>query len=137
MRSLTLTLACLLALTACGGGPTRPTPTPTPPPPVITPPPAPVPAPTPPPVQAWVQSGTGAQVFDMPRTVTRVRIFGDYSGRCENFIIHIAGRGVVNEILGTCSVAIGPHFDGTFVTTGGVVEVLNSVGISWTLVQVG
>lgn len=84
----------------------------------------------------FTKTGTGASVFDMPTSVTRVRIFGDYGGFCENFIIHIAGRGVVNEILGSCSVASGRHYEGTFVTTGGVVEVLNSTGISWGFVEV-
>ncbi len=85
----------------------------------------------------FTKSGSGANVFDLPTTIKRIRIFGDYSGRCENFIVHIAGRSVVNEILGSCSVATSAsHFDGTFVTTGGVVEVTNSSGISWTLVEV-
>lgn len=84
----------------------------------------------------FTRSGMGANVFDMPMTVTRVRIFGDYAGTCENFIIRIAGRAIVNEILGSCSIASSRHFDGTFLTTGGIVEVLNSVGISWTLVEV-
>jgi hypothetical protein len=84
----------------------------------------------------FTKSGTGANVFDMPTSVTRVRIFGDYGGSCENFIIKIATRLVVNEILGSCSVASGRHFDGTFLTTGGVVEVTNSTGISWTFVEV-
>jgi hypothetical protein len=84
----------------------------------------------------FTRGGTGANVFDMPTTVTRVRIQADYGGSCENFIVHIGGRGVVNDILGTCSVASGRHFDGTFTTTGGVVEVLNSSGISWSFTEV-
>lgn len=85
----------------------------------------------------FTRGGTGANVFDMPTTVTRVRIQADYGGSCENFIVHIGGRGVVNEILGSCSVATsGRHFDGTFVTTGGVVEVLSSSGISWSFTEV-
>lgn len=85
----------------------------------------------------FTKSGMGANVFDMPTTVTRVRVFGDYGGNCENFIIHVGGRTLVNEILGSCSVATsGRHFDGTFVTAGGVTEVLNSSGISWTFVEV-
>jgi hypothetical protein len=83
------------------------------------------------------RSGSGANVFDMPSTVTRVRIIGDYGGSCENFIVRIAGRLIVNEILGSCSVATtGRHFDGTFLTSGGVVEVTSSSGISWSFTQV-
>lgn len=92
--------------------------------------------PSPAPPALFTRTGTGANVFDMPTNVTRVRIVGDYSGSCENFIIRIAGKGVVNEILGSCSIGIGSHFDGTFLTTGGVVEVLNSNGISWSFTEV-
>ncbi len=84
----------------------------------------------------YTHSGSGANVFDLPTSVKRVRIFGDYGGSCENFIINIAGRLIVNEILGSCSVASGRHFDGTFLSTGGVVEVTHSIGISWTFVEV-
>lgn len=86
--------------------------------------------------QPFTRTGSGANVFDLPTYITRVRIVGDYNGSCENFIIHIAGRGVVNEILGTCSVGSGRHFEGTYVTSGGVVEVLNSSGITWTFTEV-
>jgi hypothetical protein len=81
------------------------------------------------------KTGSGANVFDMPTSVSRVRNVGDYSGNCENFIIHIANRSVVNEILGSCSVASGRHYEGTFVTSGGVVEVLSSTSISWSFTE--
>jgi hypothetical protein len=101
----------------------------------LPPTPNPNPNPTPTPIPVFTRSGTGASVFDLPTYVTRVRITGDYAGFCENFIVHIAGRGVVNEILGTCSNGSGPHFDGTYATSGGQVEVLNSTGISWTFTE--
>ena len=42
----------------------------------------------------------GNTVFDMPGDVVRLRIFGRWSGRgTSNFIVHINGRSVVNEIL--------------------------------------
>jgi hypothetical protein len=65
-----------------------------------------------------------------------VRITGDFAGFCENFIVHIAGRSVVNAIVGTCSVGSGPHFEGTFATSAGLVEVLNSTGVAWTFTEV-
>jgi len=84
----------------------------------------------------YSRSGTGDNVFTIPTYVTRIRIQGTYTGSCQNFIVHIAGRGVVNEILGTCSIASGTRFDGTYVTSGGVAEVLNSTGVSWTFTEV-
>jgi hypothetical protein len=88
------------------------------------------------PLPIFTRSGTGANVLNIPTTVTRIRIQATYPGSCENFIVHINGRGVVNEILGTCSVASGRTFDGTFVTTGGLAEVLFSTNISWTFTEV-
>lgn len=89
------------------------------------------------PTPLFTRAGAGANVFDMPTTVSRTRIQATYGGNCENFIVRVAGRSVVNEILGTCSVASGRTFDGTFLTTGGgVVEVLFSVGVSWTFTEV-
>lgn len=84
----------------------------------------------PPPI--FVRSGRGANVFDMPTYVRRIRIEATYGGRCENFVVRIAGRLVVNEILGNCSVAgNGRDYDGTFATTGGVTEITFSNGIDW------
>lgn len=84
----------------------------------------------------FTKVGTGANVFDMPTYITRIRIQATYPGSCENFIVHIAGRGVVNEILGTCSIGLGRTFDGTFLTSGGVTEVLFSNGLTWTFTEV-
>ena len=116
--------------------PTVPTPTPAPPPPP-PPPPQPLPpppTPTPPSEPLFTRSGTGANVFDMPTTVRWVRITADYGGFCENFFVHIVGRSVVNETLGTCS--SGSHFEGTYATTGGTAEVTGSTGVAWTFTEV-
>lgn len=94
------------------------------------------PAPPSPPPAAWSYSGTGDSVFDMPRSVSRVRITGQYSAFCQNFVVKIDGRLIVNEILGTCSVAIGTTYDGTHLTGGGVVEVTNASGVRWSFSQV-
>ena len=80
------------------------------------------------------RTGTGDTVFDMPTSVSRVRITGDYSGGGSNFIVHIGGRGVVNEIIGTRWPST--HFEGTYVTSGGVVEILSSSGVSWSFEEV-
>lgn len=82
----------------------------------------------------WNKSGQGDTVFDMPTYVSRVKITGTYTGYSSNFIVHIAGRGVVNELLGTAWNQT--YFEGTYVTSGGVVETLYSSGVSWSFTEV-
>ena len=125
-------LAVVFLLTVslgCGGGdsPTTPSAIPTP---------RAVPTPVPTPTTIWGVSGAGDNVFDMPTYIRRVRIDGFYGGRCQNFVVRIAGRLVVNEILGNCSVALGRDFTGTYVTSGGVVEITNASGVQWTFTEV-
>jgi hypothetical protein len=89
------------------------------------------------PTPLFARSGSGNTVFDMPTTVSRIRVTGDYSGRCQNFIVHIGGRSIVNEILGTCSVATtGSHYDAIALTIGGVVEIIDASGVNWTFTEV-
>lgn len=82
--------------------------------------------------------GTGNNVFEVPSYVTRVRITGSYSGSCQNFVMRIGGRLIVNEILGTCSVASGRSYDGThqLQTPGGTGETTSSTNINWTVTEV-
>jgi len=82
------------------------------------------------------RSGTGASVFDIPSSVSRIQIAGTYNGSCENFIVLIGNELFVNEILGTCSVASGRNYDGTHATRGGRVEVKSSTGITWRFTEV-
>jgi hypothetical protein len=85
-----------------------------------------------PPRPTFSRTGVGVTVFDMPLDVQRVRIIGIYTGSCQNFIVHLRGRGLVNEILGSCSIGIGQRYDGIHQTNGGgTVEVLNASGVSW------
>lgn len=84
----------------------------------------------------FTRSGSGPTVFDMPTGITRVRITGNKPGSCENFIIWIGGRLVVNEIIGTCSIGIGPNYDGTHLVSGTVVEVRSSIGVNWTITEI-
>jgi hypothetical protein len=79
------------------------------------------------------RSGVGNTVFDMPTSVRRVHITGRYDQRCENFIIWIGGRLVVNEILGTCSIGSGPTYSGEHLVSGGVVEITGSNGVAWSI----
>ncbi len=84
----------------------------------------------------WSRSGSGDMVFDMPTYISRVRIVGTYTGYGSNFIVRIAGALVVNEILGTTSIGIGTRYDGTHLTSGGVVAITNSSGVSWSFTEV-
>lgn len=84
----------------------------------------------------WTRSGVGNTVWDMPTYFARVHIVGMTTSRCENFVARIGGRLVINEILGTCSVATaGTRYEGLHLTSGGVVEITNSVGVSWTFTE--
>lgn len=85
---------------------------------------------------AFSRSGTGDQVFDVPTSVSRVRVQATYGGDCQNFAIKIQGRLVVNTVLGSCPVASGRSFDGTYTTTGGVGEVVSSTGVQWVISEV-
>jgi hypothetical protein len=45
----------------------------------------------------YTRSGTGDNVFDIPSYVTRLRITGSTSSSCQNFVVRVAGRLVVND----------------------------------------
>ena len=82
----------------------------------------------------WSRSGAGDMVFDMPTYVKRVRIIGTYNGYSSNFIVWVGGDLLVNELLGT---GWGQtRYDGTHLTTGGVVEIKHSSGVSWSFTEV-
>ncbi len=81
-------------------------------------------------------AGTGDTVFDVPTRVSRVRIKGAYGGRCQNFVVWIGSDLLVNVILGTCSIASGTTFDGTYLTTGGVGRTELSTGVSWSITEI-
>ena len=83
----------------------------------------------------YTKTGTGDNVFDIPSYVTRVKITGDYSGNSSNFIVYIAGKLVVNELVGR---GWGQtHFEGTYlIAGGGVAQVQLSSGVSWTVTEV-
>lgn len=80
-------------------------------------------------------SGTGNTVFDAP-AMSRVRVIGTFTGFCQNFVMRVNGRLLVNEILGTCSSSSGTRIEGIYLTTGGVVEVTSSAGVAWEFIQV-
>lgn len=120
-------LLLVLAVTACGGSsPSGPT--------SFTPPPTPVPTATPTPAPLWHLEGSGDNVFDMPTSVRRVKITGDYTKNSSNFIIWISNRLVVNELIGTGWGTT--HFEGTYAVSGGQTEIKNSSGVAWTFAEV-
>ena len=54
----------------------------------------------------WQRTGSGSAILDLPTSITRIRIEGEYSGYLENFVVWCGIEGdfgglLVNEILGT------------------------------------
>lgn len=82
----------------------------------------------------WTMSGVGDSVFDMPTYVTKVRVVGTYTRNSSNFIVRVAGRLLVNELIGTGWSST--TYDGTLVTTGGQVAITSSSGVSWSFTEV-
>jgi hypothetical protein len=83
-------------------------------------------------------TGTGDTVFDMPLSVAKVHVVGTFNhSSCSNFIVKVAGRLLVNEIIGNCSIGIGPTYEGTLLTGGGgQVAITNSSGVEWSFTEV-
>jgi hypothetical protein len=88
------------------------------------------------PTPIFTQSGVGDNVFSIPSTVSKVRIQGTPSTACQNFVVKINGSLVVNVILGTCSVADTKTHDGTYLISGGTVQITISSGVSWNFTEV-
>lgn len=84
----------------------------------------------------FIRAGIGDTVFDMPTYVRRVRIQGSTSSSCQNFIVWVGGRLIVNVIIGGCSIADSRTHDGTYLVSGGVTEIKSSSGVSWTFTEV-
>lgn len=86
------------------------------------------------PYPVFSKSGSGPAAFDLPTYVARVRIQGrlDGSGFITNFVVKIAGKLVVNEGVSSSS-----GFDGTYTTTGGLVEVSSGLyPVAWTFTEI-
>jgi hypothetical protein len=88
-------------------------------------------------IPIFVKAGIGDTVFNIPSSISRITVTGDYGGFSSNFIVHCNGfTGFsVNELLGT---AWGPtHFEGTYLTHScTVVEILSSSGVSWSFTEI-
>jgi Carboxypeptidase regulatory-like domain len=81
----------------------------------------------------WSQKGVGNTVFDMPTYITRVHVIGDYGGYSSNFVIYVGGRLIVNELVGVAWKQT--HHEGTYLVPGGVVQITDSSGVSWSMVE--
>lgn len=92
---------------------------------------APASNPAPLPAAVWAgNSGTGDAVFDIPTSVTRIRIQGAAIGPDANFVVAIGGANKINTTLGPTQVPTA--FDGEFqLSAGGTVEITQSSGVSW------
>lgn len=88
------------------------------------------------PTPLFQRSGIGDSVFDIPTSVSRIRIQAEPTTSCQNFAVNIAGRLVVNVILGTCSVADARTHDGTYVTSGGTAQITISSGVRWVFTEI-
>jgi hypothetical protein len=76
----------------------------------------------------------GNTVFDMPASISRVRIVGVYRASSSNFIVRVGGRLIVNELVGR---SWGQErYEGVHLVTGGVTEITNSSGVEWSFVEV-
>jgi hypothetical protein len=83
-------------------------------------------------------TGVGNATFDLPQDATRLRIIGTYNDSSANFIVHIASRLVVNELVGTAWKQ--PRYEGDHAVPAEcgsptasrcVVEITNSSGVAW------
>jgi hypothetical protein len=84
---------------------------------------------------AFQQTGTGANVVELPSTVDVVNIRGTYVGSSENFVVLADGRLIVNAIIGT-SQTPAAH-EGTYAVSGGAtLEITQANGVQWSIAGV-
>lgn len=82
---------------------------------------------------AFRRTGFGNTVFDMPLCVNRLLIRGRWNGQgTSNFIVHVDGRSVVNEILRQTITYEGVHQ----VNGGKTVEIVSSGAIDWSFEEI-
>ena len=103
-----------------------------------------------PPTQTWTRQGSGPAILDLPSRIQRIRIEGTYNGFGVNFVVWCGVSGdrgclLVNEILGTASVASGTRYSGVHSALrsyGGrgqpcrELAIEYSVGVDWKILEV-
>ena len=83
----------------------------------------------------FTRSGTGDMVFDLPASVTRLRIGASYQGAGSNFVVRVDANTIVNVLLGQGQDRT--TFSGTYAVEGGAqVSIVNSTGVAWTMTEV-
>jgi len=87
-------------------------------------------------VPVFRQTGSGNNVFDVPRHVVRIRIIGSYPASSSNFVVRYNGSLVVNELVGTYWNM--PRYEGVHLvaTGGGTMAITNSSGVAWSFEEV-
>lgn len=86
-----------------------------------------------PPRPDFSRSGAGNTVFDLPPGVSRMLIRGRWTGRdTSNFIVHLDGRGLINEILRTSVTYEGVHA----INGGRTIEIVSSGAIEWSFQEI-
>jgi len=80
-------------------------------------------------------TGTGDTVFKLPASVSVLDITGRFEGGSSNFVVYIGGDLKVNEIIGTRWPSTS-YSGRVTATPGGLVEITNSNGVSWSITEV-
>ena len=83
----------------------------------------------------WSKSGVGDALFDMPTYVSRVTVTAEYTGNLSDFRVNINGSSWIWIVIGTYW-GIGEYYEETFLTNGGVVQIIDSGGVSWSFTEV-
>jgi hypothetical protein len=87
------------------------------------------------PTPLFTRSGGGNDRFDLPATVTQVRVNGRWTGSgSATFTVRIAARTIVNVNLRTAGAYEGVHPAAT--NGGGALEIINSPNATWTITEV-
>jgi hypothetical protein len=83
------------------------------------------------PTPLFSRSGVGNEVFDLPPGITRLRVNGRWNQTgTSTFQVRVGGRQILSENLRTI-----PVYEGTHLTVGGTVEIINSTNIIWTITE--
>jgi hypothetical protein len=84
------------------------------------------------PTPLFTRSGIGNDVFDLPAGIRRIRVNGRWTQTgTSTFVVRVGGRQILSENLRTVVA-----YEGTHLTVGGTVEIVNSTNISWTITEV-
>lgn len=84
----------------------------------------------------WSKSGVGDSIFDMPTYVSMVQITAAYTGYRGDFKVYINGIFLLWIVVGTHPGGWGEIWEGSYPTNGGVVQITEAAGVSWSFTQV-